>query len=502
LLIGPVKLNAEDKKSVGDWIDLSRSYRQSENYSKAEDVVKIGLKVYKGNLGLRNEFAEISMARKDWPEAIKRWSSILKSIDDKSRLAAVYSRLSTAYRNNGDYGKAEAVAKEGMVYHPKHAPTLIAYAEIPIAQCEWPEAIKRWRTVLSKLSADVPADAWQGASRANRLADKPESAKLIIEMGLTRYPKDVNILIEHAEVITLLRQWRKALTSWRKALRQVQISKEAPLSKVIYIRFNISVIKRIAELKKYSNQIERYVNSTANRKYAVYTSFTGSYDTLKLPERIDENFDYYVFTDEPVNGFGVFKISPLNQTKFKNDGPRATRYPKTHPHVLLNGYEVALWVDSSLMIVGDLMPLIKDFLKSRNAIGSATHPTRASLREEFQACIDLRKDNPRILKKQLRFYENQHFGTNDLSNNGVLIFNLRSKKLAKILELWWEQICRFSKRDQLSFNYALFKNSEDRYRITRPPADIRNSKLFIYTPHHTNYQVLGDLYGLLEKEIS
>lgn len=41
------------------------------------------------------------------------------------------------------------------------------------------------------------------------------------------------------------------------------------------------------------------IEDIKNNKLAIYTAFTGDYDTLKEPDVIDENCDYICFTDNP-----------------------------------------------------------------------------------------------------------------------------------------------------------------------------------------------------------
>jgi tetratricopeptide (TPR) repeat protein len=487
-----------DEAPANTWIGLSNALRRSQKYARSEEIAVRGIKKHPNSLGLKIERAEIAVARGDWPEAIKRWQAILDKVTDKSRLATVYAHLPASYVRTGEYQKADAVIREGLNYHPENLPIWKAYAEIPMARGDWPEAIKRWQAILDEFGDEAPALSWAGLVSSLRKSSKLNDAHQKLKEALAKHPGDLELQIEYAELANAQGDWPEAIKRWQAILDNPSAKAQMSIAKNLYIRFNVSILKRLVNIADYKVWIKKYSSSKTRRKIAIYTSFTGDYDSLKLPEIIDDRFDYIVYTDEPVDGMGVYDVRPLNQPYFKDDGSRATRYPKTHPHILLKEYDIAIWTDTSLMIAGDLMPVIDAFFKSGEAIGNATHPNRQSLDEEIEACIDLDKDDPVLLKKQLDYYKSIDFNTNDLANNGVLMFNLSHRKLASVMETWWDQICRYSKRDQLSFNYSLFKNKAERYHLTRPPEDIRNHPAFIFVPHHTESELLNKLYSLLK----
>ncbi len=476
------------KAPQGAWINLSNSLRQQGRFARAEKTIARALKQFGDTLGLRNEQAEIAHSQSDWPEAAKRWQKIIKDFPDQKKLAPAYVRLSEAYTRQAEFDKAEAVMTEATQHHPRHQFVRVAHARIPSDRQLWPEAIKRWEALIKDLGHKAPAAAWANLGGTYRKANQLDEAEAALKRGLATRPNDFEIRLVLGEVMIDKEDWKQALPLWQGLLRDMPVGES--LSRVrIYARMNVSFLKRLAKLNDYRASIRQYAKRP-KPKVAIYTSYTGDYDELKLPEIVDKRFDYFVFTDESVDGRGVYQVRKLNQPDLVDDGSRASRYPKTHPHVLFKNYDVAIWVDTSLMIVGDLMPIIERFLASGLPLGNPTHPQRESLMEEFEACIDLKKDDPAILKKQAAFYKSIGFETKDLANNGVIFFNLKHKKLAPVMETWWGQVLKFSKRDQLSMNYSLFVNKAERYRLTKPPIDIRDHKHFIFVPHHSEYKLV------------
>jgi hypothetical protein len=145
------------------------------------------------------------------------------------------------------------------------------------------------------------------------------------------------------------------------------------------------------------------------------------------------------------------------------------------------------------MLVDDIYPIVEDFLASGKAIGTTPHTHRESLFEEFVVCMERSKDSFSNLKSLYSFYAGEGFEYNNLSENGFLLFRLQHPDLPPALELWWDMILTYSKRDQLSFGYSLSKSEVDWYRISDPPHNINNNPSFIIAPHKQSLNVIHEL---------
>lgn len=479
------------------WINLCASLTNQGRFMRAERVAKKAMAAYPRSIALQNEYCAIALAKRDWEEVAKRATSVIKYSAKNQEVAPAYVRLSRAYAELGNYNAAEQVIEDGIKLHPEHTGIRAAYAEIAVTKEDWPLAAERWRQAINIFQEKAQPTMWVGLVNALRLTGKFKEAEKEATRGLSMHPYNVYLRMEQADIASAQQDWHESLRRWRAISEDMINFPSLRFWVRLRIRFVISVVKRIVDIALYQKAIASYKKNKKKAKVVVYTSFTGTYDTLKLPEVINNDFDYIVFTDEDVDGHGVYQVRPLNQPEFSSDGSRASRYPKTHPHKLLDGYDVAVWIDASIMITGDLTPMIEGFIKSGMPIGNATHPQRKSLAEEFEACIDLGKDDAEILKAQRDYYKKIGFETSDLTNNGVLFFNLKHSELAPVLEIWWEQIRTYSKRDQLSFNYALYKHGANRYHLSDPPVDIRNHPCFVFSPHQSNQDLLLELYSLL-----
>ena len=92
------------------------------------------------------------------------------------------------------------------------------------------------------------------------------------------------------------------------------------------------------------------------------------------------------------------------------------------------------------------------------------------------------KDNPILIKNQMEKYiKEQYPPNNSLAVTMQLLRRHNEKDCIKAMEQWWEEIKYGSKRDQLSFNYSLWKTNMS---FNYFKGDSRNNKYFLNTGKH------------------
>ena len=108
-------------------------------------------------------------------------------------------------------------------------------------------------------------------------------------------------------------------------------------------------------------------------------------------------------------------------------------------------------------IIGSLYTYIERY-KQRQPILCVNHSQTDCTYKEAQTCINLKKDNSDVIKKQMDRYKAEgypeHYG---LIESGLLVRELHNQKLNEAMDLWWQEIKNGSRRDQLSFNYVFWK---------------------------------------------
>jgi GT2 family glycosyltransferase len=210
--------------------------------------------------------------------------------------------------------------------------------------------------------------------------------------------------------------------------------------------------------EEHLQRLSTYKESKAPKRYAFYTAITGGYEELKVPEFFDEEFEYYIFTDD-ANLVVKEPFVKVVLDKFEVDPTRLARWVKLSPFKLLGSYECAIWVDSCFLVKNSLLPYVRKVELGTADIGMYPHPERVSFIEEAEACRNLLKDNDTEILRQLEWYKN-HDGLDEicrapLIETGVFVANLRSEGTRDLFSLWHAEVFRRSRRDQLSISYAI-----------------------------------------------
>jgi hypothetical protein len=158
---------------------------------------------------------------------------------------------------------------------------------------------------------------------------------------------------------------------------------------------------------------------------------------------------------------------------------RARKY-KILPHLFFPEYAYSVWVDGNISITGDMNEFITAHLK-HSPMASLKHPDRNCLYQEARACIYLNKDDHSVIRRQMDYYRECGYPEgNGLIQSGVIIRRHNEQSVIRVMEDWWANVERYSRRDQLSFNYAAWKNS---FEYDEIDIDASQNKYFVIRPH-------------------
>lgn len=220
-------------------------------------------------------------------------------------------------------------------------------------------------------------------------------------------------------------------------------------------QYYISKVTERALLEK----VRQYNLNKKNRKakVVVYSALIGNYDIPKLPETINNDWDYVLFSDNELSGEHVFEVR--KPEVFFPDKTRIARYIKTHPEEFFSEYEYSVWIDSSILIRGEhLSQTIEECIRSGALVVCNPHPKRDCILQELEACIAANKDDAVIMTQQVnRYYKEGLSKPTGMYATGLLIRRHNDEKVKLFDSIWWDEIEKGSKRDQLSVMYALKK---------------------------------------------
>jgi len=189
----------------------------------------------------------------------------------------------------------------------------------------------------------------------------------------------------------------------------------------------------------------------------VYTCIVGKYDVLKEVAAPEKNIEYICFTDQIVES-KTWKIKPIPAFLKSMEPAKIARCVKILPHLFLQEYNISVWVDGSIQILGGIQEFVDNNLKNYFAIPK--HPDRVCVYEEAKAIVRLNKDSVEVIDKQIFEYKKKNYpADNGMVQSGIMIRKHNDKRCITIAELWWKEVREYSKRDQMSFNYSIWKKN-------------------------------------------
>ena len=207
----------------------------------------------------------------------------------------------------------------------------------------------------------------------------------------------------------------------------------------------------------------KYKKVAKPENIVVYTCITGGYDKLVEPKVVTPGVDYICFTDDSTLMSDIWKMRPIPNELKELSNVKQQRLVKTSPHKYLKAYDISIWVDGSVDVTGDIhkvLDIIKNSGKwSGSEIFIPVHPRRNCIYDEASACIRMKKDTKENVDAQMERYRNEGFPKQfGLPQSNIIIRKHNSARCVTVMDTWSDEIRKGSHRDQLSFNYALWKN--------------------------------------------
>lgn len=219
------------------------------------------------------------------------------------------------------------------------------------------------------------------------------------------------------------------------------------------------------------------------KKYVIYTAMVGGYDEIMQPKVVDDRFDYILFSNDiKEDRIGIWQVRPIEYTN--PDNTRICRYVKTHPEELLHGYEFSIWMDSNIRIMTSYVyERAFELYDQGTLIASMCHPERDCIYDEAFEVMYIRYEREKVVVDWCHKLRTENYPR----HNGLFETGIMFRKKSNIIEnfncLWWNCIDAYSKRDQLSFNYVLWKLSVKCEYFFDKYNDVRSTNDLSYIEH-------------------
>ncbi len=192
-------------------------------------------------------------------------------------------------------------------------------------------------------------------------------------------------------------------------------------------------------------------------KIVIYTAIFGDYDVFLKPKYISNDCDYICFTDNIKKRTKNWELREISSDELSPH--MLNRKIKILPHRFLPEYKFSIYVDGNIEIIGNVKELIDNYLQNWHMV-CFKHPVRNCIYQEAEVCIKSNKDDPQVIRQQMQRYRRLGYPENNgLTDNSVLLRKHNEPSVIRVMEEWWSEVQKDSKRDQLSFCFAAWKHN-------------------------------------------
>jgi hypothetical protein len=167
-------------------------------------------------------------------------------------------------------------------------------------------------------------------------------------------------------------------------------------------------------------------------------------------------FERICFTDNPAISSKDWSVVPLRNPIF--DFARESRRPKLLAHKYLAEFDWSLYVDCTVRLKQNPLAILRQYGSQSAPFVCFRHPWRDCVYDEGEETIRLGLDTEARVREQLDSYATRGFPRHaGLIAGTMLLRRHGDERLIEVSENWFEHVLRFSRRDQLSFNFVAWQ---------------------------------------------
>jgi len=189
------------------------------------------------------------------------------------------------------------------------------------------------------------------------------------------------------------------------------------------------------------------------KKIAIYTCICGNYDKLIDQSLLNENFDYFCFSNRTQES-KTWKIINTDNYISIPDNSILNRFFKWNPHILFKNYDFSVYIDGNLEIISDsFYKRVLELANSNCKISISKHPLRNNIYQEAKKCIEYGKDDSNKIKNYIEYINKTYTNDRLLYQNGLIFRKHNDDIIIKLDKLVYSYIIQYTRRDQLILPY-------------------------------------------------
>ena len=275
------------------------------------------------------------------------------------------------------------------------------------------------------------------------------------------------------------------------------LKKDNPIVFVMVAEYcEIDVCNKLMELKIYdyitcTEIIQIYAKSylpfMRENQIAIYTCVTNGYDEVVEPTEIISNADYYYFSDKKLERPSIFKYINIYDVLPENvvEETRKNRYCKINAHKLFPQYKYSIYFDGSITLKKNIVDCIQKLPKTK-VMPICRAPWKSPYIESIRRCVTQRDGKETILEQIKQYWIEGMPDEIGVYYCGILIREHNNPICVKIMEDWWNEITKYSKRDQISLPYVLWKNgfTDDDMNVVNENSLLDDNDYYMFSLNH------------------
>jgi len=194
------------------------------------------------------------------------------------------------------------------------------------------------------------------------------------------------------------------------------------------------------------------------KKFVLYTAVFGKLGKSRIPQLSTPDVDRFCYTDLDIKD-DFYQIRKMNLDYL--EPVRRQRLIKICiPDEIFDNYEYSFYVDRKHPIKVDFDYFLS-LLEPQSDFATRSHryKRRVCIYEEGRLCIEGGKDSETNILKQLEFYKKEGYPIDNGLYATFVLFRRHTEKLKGFSRLWWEQLEKYSHRDQISLPYVAWKHN-------------------------------------------
>jgi tetratricopeptide (TPR) repeat protein len=186
--------------------------RELGRFAEAEALLREAAERFPAEPHVVVEQAWLAQARRDWPEAARRWDAARARLPGEE---VVYTAGARALREEGRADEADRLLREAIARFPDRRSPLTEHAWLAQIGRDWPATVERWAAVRARFPDH--AEAYVLEARALAELRRNDEAEPLLAEGVAHLPNVAEIAAEYAELAVRQQNWAAAVRRWEDA---------------------------------------------------------------------------------------------------------------------------------------------------------------------------------------------------------------------------------------------------------------------------------------------